>query len=215
MTPVCSIEGCSRRVQARGWCSTHWSQWHRTGDPLGTLRRTLEQRFWAKVAKGAPGECWEWTAARSLEGYGRFRLGTGAVNAHRVSWQLAHPGVELTADDYICHTCDNPPCMNPAHLFKGDVRVNTADMVAKGRQSQGAAHAAANRPPRGDDHYARKDPSRVPRGDARFNTKLPDAKVAELRTRYAAGGVTQRELAAEYQIGQAQVSRIITHAQRT
>lgn len=104
--------------------------------PTGVYaRRPLEQRFWAKVDQtGGPDACWPWVAARTRLGYGVF--GVGPARAHRVSFEMAN-GVELEKGAVVMHTCDNPPCVNPAHLRLGSVAENDADRDAKGRLAHG------------------------------------------------------------------------------
>jgi hypothetical protein len=95
-------------------------------------RRPLAERFWERVNKG--NDCWVWVGNRLPKGYGRMCSGgkSGQVLlAHRVSWAL-HNG-PIPTGKYICHTCDNPPCVNPNHLFLASHAENMADMVAKGR----------------------------------------------------------------------------------
>ncbi len=88
-------------------------------------------RFWTYVDKTEP--CWIWTGGCNSDGYGNFKVHGKTVRASRYSYALANPGVQLTQRDLVCHHCDNPPCVNPAHLFLGAARDNTADMVQKGR----------------------------------------------------------------------------------
>jgi hypothetical protein len=88
-------------------------------------------RFWAHVDK--TGECWVWTGARNAAGYGDFHRGGGMnhVFAHRYSWELVHGS--LPEGRLVLHHCDNPPCVNPKHLFDGTHADNTRDMIRKGR----------------------------------------------------------------------------------
>lgn len=87
------------------------------------------ERFWKKVDK--TDTCWNWTAY-THKGRGMFRMHKRMLYAPRVSWFLAH-GVWPSA--YILHTCDNPSCVNPDHLFEGTQADNMRDMVAKARQA--------------------------------------------------------------------------------
>jgi hypothetical protein len=97
----------------------------------------LEDRFWNKVLVLGPDECWEWQNSLSHDGYGWFRLGSNkdgkaiAVRAHRLAYELTQGPVPRGM--YICHTCDNRRCCNPAHLFLGTHRENMQDMTRKHR----------------------------------------------------------------------------------
>lgn len=97
-------------------------------------------RFWSRVDKRGPSDCWLWTAARNERGYGTVWNGFKVVRAHRIAWTLAHG--EIPSGMYICHRCDQPSCCNPAHLFTGTHADNMRDMAAKGRARtrRGAQH---------------------------------------------------------------------------
>lgn len=91
-------------------------------------------RFWAKVNR--TDGCWEWQASRNNYGYGLFHVGVGAAgrirsSAHRFAYELAHGPIPKGLN--VCHSCDNPPCCNPAHLFLGTQRDNVLDAARKGR----------------------------------------------------------------------------------
>lgn len=152
-------------------------------------RGPLAERFWPKVDKRGPmhpyqralGPCWLWTGGMLVSGYGQIRGENGEYyNTHRVSWQLAYGPIPDGLE--ICHSCDNPPCCNPTHLFLGDRADNAADMAAKGRSIWGTRN-----------HFARLD----------------DERVGEIYRLWHAGGVTQEELASQYGVHRNTIYRII------
>jgi len=89
-------------------------------------------RFWSKVQKGeTENDCWKWLGSTKKK-YGQFYIThSDWISAHRFSWTL-HFG-EIPHGMYICHSCDNPPCVNPKHLWVGTQKENIGDMIKKGR----------------------------------------------------------------------------------
>jgi len=115
-------------------------------------------RFWAKVDKRGPDECWDWDAGMFREGYGAFVVEGRVQGAHRISHELAS-GSPIPAGMYVCHSCDRKKCVNPNHLWVGTPKQNTADMRQKGRG---------------------RDP-RVLSGEESWSAKLTWAAVGEIR----------------------------------
>lgn len=126
----CSVEGCGNAHRGRGFCHKHLERFYRIGTPY---LPSQEQRFWAKVERG-PG-CWEWLCGTNAYGYGRVRFNGRAQLAHRVAWQIENGPISNGA--HVCHSCDNPLCVRPDHLWLGTAQDNMADMKAKGRQRRG------------------------------------------------------------------------------
>lgn len=150
--------------------------------------RPESERFWEKVDRRGPNECWEWRASCFSSGYGQFAVGDERrpVTSHRVAWMQTHG--PIPAGIFVCHRCDNRKCCNPAHLFLGTPAENTADMKRKGR-------AAGPSP-----------------GEGHHSNKLTANDVRAIRRR-AQDGEAQRALASEFGVGEAQISRIIHRRQ--
>lgn len=99
------------------------------------VRNTLEF-FWTKVHKLGPDECWEWLGSKDKDGYGRYNMKPTRYGAHRISYQIENG--TIPPGQVICHTCDNPGCVNPKHLFAGTQLDNIKDMDNKGRRGHRA-----------------------------------------------------------------------------
>lgn len=135
-----------------------------------------------------PRGCHVWLGSKFESGYGRLKVGGRSYRANRMSWEFANG--PIPAGMKICHTCDNPPCVNPAHLFVGTDADNMADMARKGRASKNLTKVYT----RGNEHH---------------NAKLTDEQVGELRREYEAGGTSQSRLAVKFGVSQALVSKIV------
>lgn len=135
-------------------------------------------RLLLKIKIDPETDCWNWNAT-NVRGYGKIQINGRKQRANRVSFEL-HCG-PIPAGRHVCHRCDNPKCINPAHLFLGTNADNVADKVAKGRQ----AHTSIN-------------------GAANGSAKLTETDVLAIR---ASTGLL-RELAAQYRMSATQISAI-------
>jgi hypothetical protein len=156
-------------------------KWTSRGLDLTGTDEKFAARFWSKADR--TGNCWEWTAYRKPGGYGQFTVRKGVFyNAHAVSYALTHgpipPGMS------ICHRCDNPPCVNPDHLFLGTQYDNAIDMFAKGRATRS-------------------------RGTDRANARLTDETVRQIRSAGLYWGLI-RDLSEEYGVSTTTIRGIRT-----
>lgn len=156
------------------------------------VAKPMQERLAEKYTVEPNTGCWLWTAMLNHAGYGI--LGVSVANkttpklAHRLSYET-HVG-PIPEGMYVCHRCDQPSCVNPAHLFVGTQQANMADMLAEGRSSAGKSFAGR----RGENHGM---------------AKLDWGKVDEIRAKYAAGGVSQRDLGAEYGVAHRTIGLIV------
>lgn len=148
------------------------------------MRGILSERFWAKIEKTET--CWLWTGATTHGGYGVISKGRaieGDLRAHVLAYELTHGKVPDGMN--VCHTCDNPPCVRPDHLFLGTQKDNVLDAIAKGRQIN---------PP-------------IKRGEEHGMVKLTAAQVIQIREELKAGN-SQTDIARRYNVTQAAISLI-------
>ena len=104
-------------------------------------------RFWSKIDVRAAGECWEWSGERLTgRGYGRFNIYPGGKRTSFLAHRYVLPliGRNIPEGHVVMHSCDNPPCVNPAHLSTGTQAENLRDMEAKGRANRSGLMLAPN-----------------------------------------------------------------------
>lgn len=149
------------------------------------------------------GDCLVWTGHRMANGYGQYHVDGVPVLAHRYAWAM-HNNAEIPKGMVICHTCDNPACVKPEHLWLGTQAENVRDMMAKGRQNHVPLYGPAN---------GRYGKGECVSGERSGAAKLKDADVIEIR-RLRDAGVPYREIRERFGISTAQVYRIAKHIQR-
>lgn len=166
---------------------------------------STRNRFWAKVEK--TDDCWLWRAGRNSSGYGAFSLTHHKqVRAHRFSYEEIYGPIPDGL--IVCHRCDNPICVNPAHLFLGEPRDNSADMVRKGRQATGD-HVLPERRARGERNGMYTKPETRSVGERHWKARLTWNDVDDIRTSYLAGASID-DLAARYpQVRRSMITRIL------
>lgn len=152
------------------------------------MRGSLAERFWTRVDQRGPDDCWNWTGGHSADGRGQvWNMGRN-IPAPRAALMLS--GVAIPHGAIICHRCDNPPCVNPAHLYAGSHLENVRDMDARGRRVSRVPHPAS-------------------RGERNHNAKLTDDQIREIRSRYSGIRGEQSALAREFGVTQSLIYLIV------
>lgn len=146
------------------------------------INESVISRFWAKVDKRGPDECWKWIGSRTNQGYGNLKIFGRMYGAHRVSLILA--GSSIPEGYNVCHSCDNRACVNPNHLWMGTKADNMRDMAEKGR---GARFPGALNP----------------------QSKLTEDEVVKIRAMYAAGDYSHARLGKLFGISESQIRSIV------
>lgn len=138
------------------------------------------KRFWAYVKKSDG--CWIWTGHKTKAGYGVFGCNGAIFYAHRFSFEL-HNAAPKGSSFEVCHRCDVPACVNPAHLFAGTHKENMSDAVTKGRLDN--------------------------RGSSNGMSRLSESDVVEIRKLHA-GGLRVFEIAKRFGLNWGTAKKIIS-----
>lgn len=158
---------------------------------MGHTEILERQRFWDRVELGGPDDCWEWRAACRRGGYGVITWAGRPEAAHRVAWILQEG--PIPEGIHILHKCDNPPCVNPRHLFAGTPKDNMLDKIRKGRGGR----------------WTETNPQKQRKVQQRnYQLKLTEDQVLQIRT-LRAEGVKQAELARRFGVTEMNISLIV------
>lgn len=175
----CSAPACDRPILAKGLCRMHYQRMRTNGSLDALYKPTPMERFMRFVQKSET--CWLWTGAKCNSfGHGRF----DNSSAHRASWKLFRGPIPFGL--HVLHRCDNPPCVNPNHLFVGTARDNILDCIAKGRRRNNA-----------------------PKGENHSDAILTESQVLEIR-KLRALGFNNPQLAEKYGVSRENISAIAT-----
>ena len=144
-------------------------------------------RFWRKVDKRGPDECWPWIASIDGHDYGSFRINQKTITAHRCAFLLSG-GALTEKKNCVMHTCDNRRCCNPAHLLAGSVQDNNHDKAKKGRSNYNSS-----------------------KGEQSVHAKVTQSEVDRIRALYTTGMYTYTRLGEMYGLTKATICSIIKY----
>lgn len=141
--------------------------------------KTKDERFWEKVNKTET--CYMWIGTIAPSGYGEITINGKCIRAHRLSYGLFKGPIPKGL--FVLHTCDNPSCVRPEHLWLGTQKQNMQDMLSKGRANKAI-------------------------GENNGMVKLTEKEVLEIRCKHAAG-ISKNQLEVEYNVGRRCITKII------
>lgn len=178
--------------------------------PIPTLSPSDINRFYRYAPPADSNNCREWLAGRRKTDrpYGVFSLTCKQFIASRIAYFL-HYGTD-PGQLMVCHRCDNPPCVNPEHLFLGTNQVNILDAKEKGRIAAGDRHGSHLHPERwarGERSGSRLHPERIPRGERAGASKLTGEQVLQIRA-LRGQGIPQRKIGLHYNVSESLISCI-------
>jgi hypothetical protein len=192
----CLVENCENKHSCKGFCKKHYQKNKNHGDPLAgktySQNKAGTKEYISENSEIDINGCWVWKKHKNNKGYGYPGFKGKPILAHRLSY-LTLVG-EIPNNLFVLHTCDNPLCVNPKHLFLGTNQDNMNDKVNKNRQAK---------------------------GENSGRSKLVQREVDEIRTLYSAelaerakgrgAQLTQRELAKRFRVGGTEINHIVNN----
>jgi hypothetical protein len=177
---ACTICGSVVKSTKTITCSKRCSNLYKWKKVFGNYHEYLKNKILKYSIKCLISGCWNWRKATTSRGYGTFTYRSKKERANRVSY-LVFKGF-IPEGIFVCHTCDNPSCVNPDHLYLGTHQQNVDDKLKRNRQ---------------------------PRGEKINLAKLKEKDIIKIRSSYENKEKTQQSLADEYNVSQTAISRII------
>lgn len=149
---------------------------------MGNIQTSIEERFWGKVNK--TDTCWLWVGSEHSDyHYGIFWINQQPFRAHVYSWYLTHGNIPPNKD--VLHKCNVRLCVNPEHLYIGTALDNARDRTRAGVITGN-------------------------QGEARYNHKLTELQVKQIRRLYTSG-ITQEDIAKQYNVSRPLISMVCSH----
>ena len=176
----CSLENCDKKHKGLGYCSMHYQRLKK-GEDLNRVSRAapLKDRLYSRVSFN--GECWDFTGPLNRSGYGVIGDNGKYYYTHRVSWEISN-NKKIPKGMIVLHSCDNPSCINPAHLSLGTHQDNADDMCKKGR-------------------------SHKPKGEKNNNSKLKNEDVVDI-CKLLNNSVKKSDIAKKYSVSDSVIRNI-------
>lgn len=159
------------------------------GKSVGLLEKKEKERFWSYVERRNSEECWFWKGCKNSRGYGTMNIHGHREGAHRVSYAIHN--ARPIGGRWVLHKCDTPCCVNPQHLFLGTPRLNSRDMVSKGR------------------HGSRSKPDGICHGERNGRAKLNAVSVKQIRSLHSDANISLKCLAGKFSVSDTEIGRIV------
>ncbi|HEY5267531.1 MAG TPA: HNH endonuclease signature motif containing protein [Candidatus Saccharimonadales bacterium] len=168
-----------------------------------------QDRFLSNVDKPDKIGCWVWKGSLDKSGYGRMKIQNKGYAAHRLSYFL-YKGI-IPDGLWVLHTCDNRPCVNPEHLYVGDVQQNMRDAVERNRMAKGARNGSVTHAEKRYKNWLiwRKSVPDLVKGEKNGRAKLNTDQVQTIRELYQNGNLNKEELGRQFNVSGVLIGKII------